>query len=75
MNCLAFFIRRGKLYICDIQGIFGLLLVVFHMCTPSDVACQSTHTLSYVIVMLCHEMASYGTLMTSSHDVVMTSEA
>ena len=47
----------------------------FHMYMPTDVLYQDVHTLGYVIMMLHHEMISYGTLMTSSHDVVIMSEA
>ena len=56
-------------------GVFlGLLLVVFHMYELPDALHLDTHTLGYIIVMLCLGMSSYGTLMMSSHDVVLTSE-
>ena len=52
----------------------GLLLIIFHMYALPDALRPDAHTLGYIIAMLHHGMMSYGTLMTSSHDVVIMSE-
>ena len=55
----------------DIQGISLVLFTFSHMCVPSDALHQNTRALSYVIMMLHHEMTSLVTSVMSCYDIVM----